>query len=117
MNKATKACLLSAFVFPGAGQLYLKMYWRAAPMLILALVCLMYIVGHLLGFMSELLYQIQTGALAADIVSLLPKIHEYSQSKEGSVSGYLSWLLLGVWLSSLLDAWHQGRKHEALKPA
>jgi hypothetical protein len=30
MNKSTKAALLSTFVFPGAGHLYLKKYIPAA---------------------------------------------------------------------------------------
>lgn len=109
-NKRKKACLLSALVFPGAGQLYLKLYERAALMLIPAAVCLVYVFSHLLGLANELAYQIQTGAIAPDIISLLAKIREYRQSREGSISGYLSCLFMGIWLFSLIDAWQQGDK-------
>ena len=36
MNTAIKAALLSALVFPGSGQIYLKRYWRGLIMMLLA---------------------------------------------------------------------------------
>lgn len=104
MPASKKAALLSALIFPGVGQLFLKRYVLGLAMLLPAGACLFYIVKHLWAFASNLSAQIQSGAISPDLFNLLPLVTEYSQSSVGTTSGYLSWLLIAIWVLSIVEA-------------
>ena len=45
MNLATKAALLSALLFPGWGQIYLKKYKRGLALIVPVFFCVLFLVG------------------------------------------------------------------------
>lgn len=110
MNKATKAALFSALLFPGWGQFYLKRYIRG----------LFFIVPILIGTLT----------LAWTIIQVSAKIIRATPFKKGTVqlgniiqvtadalkaidfSYFLLMLLLiaALWILSILDAYQLGKK-------
>ena len=70
MKKSTKAILLSALVFPGAGHLYLKAYWVGFTLISVTSVIVIYIVNNLWG-QTRLKRQKYDGSNESDPIDLL----------------------------------------------
>ncbi|MHB8916068.1 MAG: DUF6677 family protein, partial [Thiobacillus sp.] len=60
MSRSTTAVLLSAFVMPGAGQLYLKRVLHGMVFIVVSLVCLWIIGDSVLQQASAVLAQLQS---------------------------------------------------------
>jgi TM2 domain-containing membrane protein YozV len=109
MKTAIKAALLSGFVFPGLGQIYLKRYKRGLTILILVLLALGIIIGTVTVSALESLKTIQSQGGIADMetISSLASI----DSARSEI--YLRLVLLFVvccWLFSVADAYKLGKK-------
>jgi TM2 domain-containing membrane protein YozV len=109
MKSSIKAALLSGFVFPGLGQIYLNRYTRGLTILILVLSALCIIIGTVVASALESLKAIQSGGGIADMqtVSNLARI----DSVHSAIN--LNFILLFVlccWLFSVLDAYRIGEK-------
>ena len=109
MNKATKAALLSALLFPGLGQMYLKRYVRGLIPMVLILAGLgLWIVDATVRALREIdKMQIQGGLIDPNVVA--------SRAAAASASGeWYSPLLLPLivvcWLLSVIDAYMLGKR-------
>lgn len=109
MNKAIKAALLSALLFPGLGQMYLKRYARGLIPMVLILVSLgLWIVDATVRALREIdKMQIQGGLIDPNVVA--------SRAAAASASGeWYSPLLLPMiivcWLLSVIDAYMLGKR-------
>ena len=109
MSKAVKAALMSALLFPGLGQMYLKRYLRGLIPMALVLVGLgVWITDATLRALGELdRIQIQGGlidpnAVAARMAASPPSIEWYSP--------LILPLIVTGWLYSVIDAYRLGGK-------
>jgi TM2 domain-containing membrane protein YozV len=109
MKTAVKAALLSGFVFPGLGQIYLKRYGRGLIILILVLLALGVIIGTVTVSALESLKAIESGGGIADMETI-----SNLASIDSAHSGiYLRLLLLFVlccWIFSVVDAYKIGKR-------
>ena len=109
MNTAVKAALLSGFVFPGLGQMYLKRFKRGLGIMILVLLALGMIIRTVVGSALERIKAIESGGGIADMetISNLARI----DSIHGGTSLKLILLfVLCCWLFSVADAYKIGTK-------
>ena len=111
MNKAIKAALLSALVFPGVGQMYLKRYVRGLIPMVLILTGLgVLITQATVRALQELeKIQIQTGFVDLNAVA--------NRAAASSASGdWYSPLIMPMivvcWLFSVIDAYVLGKGKE-----
>jgi len=111
MKTAVKAALLSGFVFPGVGQIYLKRYLRGLIILIPVLLGLIIIVGIATVGIMESLKQIEAGA--ADTNTMLTLAASYS-ARNDIVSKVISLFIACCWLFSMIDAYSIGRRKSML---
>jgi hypothetical protein len=111
MKTALKAALLSALVFPGVGQMYLKRYVRGLIPMVLTLTGMgMLIAQATIGALQELeKIQIQSGLVDLNAVA--------SRAAASSASG--DWysplimpLIVACWLFSVIDAYMLGKGKE-----
>jgi len=111
MSKAIKATLLSALVFPGVGQMYLKRYVRGLIPMVLTLTGMgMLIAQATIGALQELeKIQIQGGLVDLNAVA--------NRAAASSASG--DWysplimpLIVVCWLFSVIDAYMLGKQKE-----
>jgi hypothetical protein len=111
MKTAIKAALLSALVFPGVGQMYLKRYARGLIPMVLTLVGLgVWIAQATVGALRELeKMQIQGGLVDLNAVA--------GRAAASSASG--DWysplivpMIAGCWLFSVIDAYRLGKGKE-----
>ncbi|MCE5266033.1 MAG: hypothetical protein LLG97_21190 [Deltaproteobacteria bacterium] len=111
MSKAIKAALLSALVFPGLGQMYLKRYVRGLiPMVVILIGLGVWITDATLRALQELdRIQIQGGfinpnAVAARMAASSPSGEWYSP--------LILPLIVICWLYSVIDAYRLGKGME-----
>lgn len=109
MSRATTAVILSALVLPGAGQLYLKQYWRGCAFVAISLACVWVIAADLTRRALAVFEQIDLGAGAPDIAHIARLAVQASHGAgEGRIA--LATLLLALcWLASVVDAYRSSR--------
>ena len=111
MKKPVKAALLSALVFPGAGQLLLKRYYSCAFFAAFSCVGLYLLFNDLFNRAQEILEKIQSGEVSPDIASITNVVQQQSANTMESLSPALMILLIS-WLVSVVEAYRVGYKLE-----
>jgi TM2 domain-containing membrane protein YozV len=104
-----KAALLSALVFPGSGQMYLKRYLRGVIMMLLVfaglgLMIWMTVVGALEG-----MDRIQSAGGAADL-NAIAGIAAASSTRHNPYERIILWAIGCCWLFSVIDAYRLGKR-------
>ena len=70
MKKSKKAALLSAFVFPGAGHIYLKMYIPGISLVGTSLVAVYYLITKSVESALQTVEKIQSGDVQLDATAI-----------------------------------------------
>jgi len=105
MTKATKACLMSLFVFPGAGQIYLKHWLKGAILLIIAAACLYNITLIMASVFDQVLTQIQAQPLGVDVISISQLVETSLAETDSSSFNVWSYSFALVWVVAAVDAY------------
>lgn len=113
MKTAVKAALLSGFVFPGLGQIYLKRYLRGLIIMIPVLLGLIIIVGIAMVGILESLKKIQIEGGATDTNTMLTLATSYSTHNDIFFKA-ISLFIVCCWLFSLIDAYSIGKRRSIL---
>ena len=117
-NKATKAALFSAFIFPGAGLWWLKQYLRACIFIIPCCASLWYIASKLYQGVAPVYTNLQRQAEeglinVTDISGIYSKlsteIHN-SLAAQQSQLGAAEMILVACWLCSIVSSYFVGKK-------
>lgn len=77
MTKSTKAILLSAFIYPGAGQIFLRHYISGIIYIGISTIGLYFIIENALGIASKIVDQIQSGTAPPDFMILLSLVSQH----------------------------------------
>jgi TM2 domain-containing membrane protein YozV len=109
MNNAIKAALLSGFVFPGLGQIYLKRYKRGLTIMILVLLALGVIIGTAIVSALEGLKAIESGGGIADMETI-SNLASIDSARSGIYLKLISLFVLFCWLFSVADAYKIGKR-------
>lgn len=112
MKKSIKAVLLSALVFPGAGQLLLKRYYSAVFFMTFASIGLYLLFNDIYTRAQAIVEKIQSGEVSADIASITELVHQQSSVALESFTPALIILLI-TWSVSVVEAYRLGRKLES----
>lgn len=102
MQRAVRAALLSALVFPGAGQLFLRRPLRACVFIVPAVAALLYLVGDVMRVATAMADQVLAGTLPLDPVVLAARLHAQG-GLPGSATAS-SAVLVACWAASIVDA-------------
>lgn len=115
MKISTKAALISALVFPGAGHLLFKRYITAAVLSCTALVSLCLLTAYSIEKALPIADQIRRGSPPANLTQIKSIL-------SNQLSGYQPWYLeaisfsLGiVWFIGVIDSYRYGRLLEQEK--
>jgi TM2 domain-containing membrane protein YozV len=117
MKVSYKAALLSAFVFPGIGHLYLKRYWRGLVIIFLEFTGLGYIIWWgtvaALHRLDDMMVKMQGGTAMnlqelSDIVGakmLLDTVPYYNA---------VFYAIISLWIIAVIDAYRIGTQKEKI---
>lgn len=112
MHRSVKALLLSALVFPGAGQFYLRRRLAGCLFALPALAATLYLSNRVLARAQQIMDEIVDGKLAPDLATVLARVHQ--QSADGTLAPNLALLVMLVcWIGAMAHAWRAGRAPDA----
>ncbi len=101
------AALLSGLVFPGTGQLYLKRITRGLAFIVPTALCASILFRSLFERVADLLNRIESGSLPLNAQALEFALAQ--QPDPGFIVSFSSWLMLALWIASIVDAWRLGQ--------
>lgn len=110
MHKATKAALISTFIFPGCGHFYLKSKLRGAVFTLFSAGCLYVIFSFAVKIANDISEKILSGDIPLDVSSLMAEISLQLNGSAGEAPNIASLLLLGCWGIAIIDSFILGRK-------
>jgi len=113
MKVSYKAALLSTFVFPGIGHLYLKRYWRGLVILFFVITGSGYIIWSAtvsaLNRLDDAMVKVQGGA------ANLKELSAIVGSKMSTADPYLDavfYIIVCLWIFSVIDAYRIGNRKD-----
>ena len=115
MDAALKAALMSALVFPGVGQLYLKRPARALAFLLPALVAALYFGNQLYVRVALIKAQIEAGTMAFDPLAIAARLER--DAPPTTLMRVAIGVILVCWVGATVDAWLIGRRNRPLVKA
>ncbi|MGH1441511.1 MAG: hypothetical protein ACRBBR_15455 [Cellvibrionaceae bacterium] len=110
MKTSTKAVSLSAFLFPGLGQFYLKQYIKGMLFTAVAAVSFMIIMSAAFSIALSIANEIETGKITLgkiDIKAISQQVMDVFQ-QPNLVTAKIA--MIASWLISTVDAWLSGKK-------
>ena len=107
-SRSLTALLLSALVFPGAGQIFLKRRARALLFIVPTLVAAIYIVRTVLQPATEMANQLVSAGVMPDPLVIAAQL-EQAGTTSGMVEGAV-YVMLFCWIAAAVDAWRLGRQ-------
>jgi TM2 domain-containing membrane protein YozV len=116
MKVSYKAVLLSTFVFPGVGQIYLKRYWRGLIIIFFVLTGLIYIIWSVtvsaLNYLDDAVVKMQGGG------TNLKGLSDIVGSKMVNTNSYYDavfYIIICIWIFAIIDAYRIGKQKEDKK--
>jgi hypothetical protein len=114
MKISYKAALLSAFVFPGVGQFYLKKYWRGLAIMLFVFAGLGYMIRSAtvaaLSVLDDAVVKLQNGT--TDLQGISGVIGS-KMSTTGSYHDVVFYLIVCFWIFAIIDAYIIGKEKES----
>jgi len=112
MKTSTKAASLSAFLFPGLGQFYLKQYIKGMLFTAVAAASFMIIMSVAFSIAFSIANDIETGKTTLaniDIKAITEQVTDVFQ-QPNLVTAKIA--MIATWFVSTVDAWLNGKKLE-----
>jgi hypothetical protein len=109
MRKSTAAALLSAFVFPGAGHLYLKKYLPGIALVSVSLAALYYVITKSVESALQIVDKIQTGDVPLDAAAITELVSKQSSGIDSQLINIATAAILICWVFGIIDSYRVGR--------
>ena len=114
MKKSTKAVLLSAFVLPGAGHLYLKKYVPGSILASVSLVGIYYLVTTTVDRAWEIAEKIQSGAVQLDATTVAELVSQQSAGTDSQIVNIATLAIIICWVLGIIDSYRAGRVRDKM---
>lgn len=111
MKTSIKAALLSALIFPGLGEMYLKRYFRGLIPMVLVLTGLGVLIAQATAGALQILdkIQLQGGTVDMNAISNLAA----ASATHGDSFSSIIWLgIAGCWVFAVIDAYRLGKEKD-----
>ena len=113
MKKSTKAALLSAFVFPGAGHIFLKKYVPGSVLAGTAFTALYYLTAKAVARAMEIVDKIQSGEIPPDIAVITELVSKQPTGTEALRINIATAIFIISWIAGMVDAYRVGRPQDS----
>ena len=115
MKKSTTAVLLSAFVFPGAGHIYLKKYIPGIALAGASLTGIYYLISTTVEIAYQIADKIQSGDVPPDIATITELVTKYSTGSDAVMLNIVTIALLICWLIGIVDSYRVGCSRDKIE--
>ena len=112
MKKSTKAALLSAFVFPGAGHFYLKKYLFGTVLAGATFFSIYYLVVKITETAEQIVEQMQTSGVSLDVAGISDLASAQSAGNDSLLLNIASTAVLICWIIGIIDSYRAGSEQD-----
>jgi TM2 domain-containing membrane protein YozV len=112
MKKSTKAALLSAFVFPGAGHIYLKKYLPGVALIGASLVAGYYLITKSVEVALQIAEKIQSGEVQLDATAITELVSKQITGTETQLINIATPTIIICWVIGIIDSYRVGRMRD-----
>ncbi|PCH60232.1 MAG: hypothetical protein COC05_04985 [Gammaproteobacteria bacterium] len=109
MNRSIKSALLSAFIFPGAGHIFLKKYFIGAILTGAACGALYVIVSKSLERAMLIVDKIENGEVQLDIATIAELVSKQPIGDDAQLLNISAAALVICWVVGVVDTYRVGR--------
>ncbi len=110
MSKTRKSVLLSALVFPGAGQYYLKKYRAAGLLIITSLASVYVIVAEAVKQARIILKELESSGYAIS-PERITELATQATNNASTTATSIAWTLVIIcWVVGVIDAYRSGKQ-------
>jgi len=113
MKKSTKAALLSAFVFPGVGHIYLKKYIPGVVLVGASLAGIYYLISKTVENALQIVEQMQSGAVQANVAAITELVAKQSTGTDSQLLNIAAVTIIVLWIIGVIDSYRVGRARDA----
>lgn len=104
-----KAALLSAFVFPGVGHIYLKRYIPGVALVGVSLAGIYYSISKTVERSLQIVEKIQSGDVPLDVMAITELVSKQPTGTEAQLLDIATTVILICWLIGIIDSYRVGR--------
>jgi hypothetical protein len=104
VKKSTKAALLSAFVFPGVGHIYLKKYMPGALLAGASFAAITYLMSAAVERVLQISDKIQTGDVQLDVDAIAELVSVQSSGADTLLINIATAAFIICWLAGIVDS-------------
>ena len=108
MKESSKAVLLSAFLFPGTGHLYLKKYLPGSILAGVTLVGVYYLVTITVERAWEIAEKIQSGDVPLDATAITELVSQQSSGADSPLINIATLAIIICWVIGIIDSYRAG---------
>jgi len=110
MQKSTKAALLSALIFPGAGHMYLKKYVRGILLFAVSSLALYSLIAKTVESALQIVDKIQSSYVEPDVAALIELVaKQLTDTGHGVMSLDFALAIFTLcWLIGIIDSYRVG---------
>ncbi len=112
MKKSTKAALLSAFVFPGAGHIYLKFYVSGLLLVGASSAGIFYLILNIIEKALQIVEEIQLGHVQADATAINQLLSNQPTGNESQLLSIVTIAIAICWSIGIIDSYRIGRAQD-----
>ncbi len=112
MKESSKAALLSAFVCPGVGHLYLKRMAVGLGLLSASLWALYVLLSNAISRALVISDKIVSGEVAPDVIAIRELIAQQPIGSDAQLINLATTVLIAAWLIGIVDSYRSGRIEE-----
>ena len=109
MKKSTKAALLSAFVLPGAGHIFLKKYIPGVALVCGSLGGIYYLTSKTVEKGLRIAETIRSGDVQLDVAAITELVSKQATGTEAQLINIATAILIISWLIGIVDSYRVGR--------
>jgi uncharacterized membrane protein len=114
MKRSTKAALLSALVFPGAGHMFLKKYLAGALIIGTSIAAVYYLLSKSLEMASQITEELQRGNIQLDIETITELVSKQSTAADVQLLNIATAAFFICWLIGIIDSYRIGRTQDKI---
>jgi hypothetical protein len=108
VKKSTKAALLSAFIFPGIGHIFLKKYIAGVVLAGAAFAALYYLTSKTVEKAFQITEKIQSGEVQLDVESITELVSKQSTDTDEQQLSIATIAFIICWLAGIIDSYRVG---------
>lgn len=109
MKQSIKATLLSAFVFPGLGHVFLRKYIPGIVLVSASFAAIYYLISKTVERALELAEKIQSGDVPLDVEAITELASKQSAGTDDQLLNIATAALVICWLFGIIDSYRVGR--------